>query len=217
MTRSDRLPTVAAPRSPPGETAATHLRKRLPPFGDERSGLHRGLRLPWRSEKERDQAPERAVKSHMAVPQVPDAELVEAFIGQADRYTRSGLKLGDCFSRTALDLVFRYGSVLQRSAVRQALIAYISLPDVNQLSARSVRHNTFEKHLDNLLVHVLSTIAADGTVARYDRDIASLLVETAGDRPRVPIARSDDDREADMNATLRQLEHELKKALRVRD
>jgi hypothetical protein len=59
----------------------------------------------------------------MAVPQVSDAELVEAFIGQADRYTRSGLKLGDCFSRTALDLVFRYGSVLQRSAVRQALIA----------------------------------------------------------------------------------------------
>ena len=92
--------------------------------------------------------------------------------------------------------------------------SYISLPDVNQLSARSVRHNTFGKHLDNLLVHVLRTVAADGTVARYDRDISSLLVETAGDRPRVPIARSDDDREADMNATLRQLEHELKKALR---
>jgi len=153
----------------------------------------------------------------MAVPQVSDADLVEAFIGQADRHTHSGLKLGHCSSRTAFDLVFRYGSVLQRSAVRQALIAYISLPAVNDLSARSVRHNTFEKHLDNLLAHVLSTIAADGTVARYDRDIASLLVETAGDRPRVPIARSDDDREADMNATLRQLEHELKKALRVRD
>jgi hypothetical protein len=159
MTRSDRLPTVAAPRSPPGETAATHLRKRLPTFGDERSGVHRGLRLPWRSEKERDQAPEGAVKSHMAVPQVPDAELVEAFIGQEDRYAHSGLKLGDCISRTAFDLVFRYGSVLQRSAVRQALIACISLPAINHLSSRSVRHNTFEKHLDNLLVHVLRTIA----------------------------------------------------------
>jgi hypothetical protein len=104
-------------------------------------------------------------------------------IGQADRHTHSGLKLGDCFSRTAFDLVFRYGSVLQRSAVRQALIAYISLPAVNHLSARSVRHNTFEKHLDNLLVHVLSTIAADGTVARYDRDIASLLVEPTASGP----------------------------------
>ena len=80
-----------------------------------------------------------------------------------------------------------------------------------------MRHNTFEKHLDNLLVYVLRTIAADGNVARYDRDIASLLVETAGDRPRVPIARSDNDRVADMDATFRQLEHELKKALRVLD
>jgi hypothetical protein len=130
-----------------------------------------------------------AVQSRMAVPQVSDADLVEAFIGQADRHTHSGLKLGDCFSRTAFELVFRYGSVLQRSAVRQALIAYISLPAVNHLSDRSVRHNTFEKHLDNLLVHVLSTIAADGTVARYDRDIASLLVETAADRPRVRSVR----------------------------
>jgi hypothetical protein len=43
---------------------------------------------------------------------------------------------------------------------------------------------TFEKHLDNLLVHVLRTIAADGTVASYDRDIANLLVETAADRGR---------------------------------
>ena len=43
------------------------------------------------------------------------------------------------------------------------------------------------------------------------RDIASLLVETAGDRPRVPIARSDNDRVADMDATFRQLEHELKR------
>jgi hypothetical protein len=63
----------------------------------------------------------------MAGPQVTDAELVETFIRQADRYTHSGLRLRDCFSRTAFDLVFGYGSVLQRSAVRQALIACISL------------------------------------------------------------------------------------------
>jgi hypothetical protein len=67
----------------------------------------------------------------MADPQVLDADLVGTFIGQADRYTHSGLKLRDCFSRTAFDLAFRYGSVLQRSAVRQALIACISLPAID--------------------------------------------------------------------------------------
>jgi hypothetical protein len=153
----------------------------------------------------------------MAVPQVSDAELVEAFIGQADRYTHSGLKLRDCFSRTAFDLVFRYGSVLQRSAVRQALIACISLPAIDHLSATSVRHITFERHLDNLLVHVLRTIGADGTVASYDRDIANLLVET--DRTRAPIVRDKNDQHAmaDMDATVRQLEQRLKKVLGVRD
>jgi len=40
----------------------------------------------------------------MAGPQVTDADLVEAFIGRADRYTHSGLKLRDCFPRTAFDL-----------------------------------------------------------------------------------------------------------------
>jgi hypothetical protein len=155
----------------------------------------------------------------MAVPPVSDAELVEAFIGQADRYTHSGLKLRDCFSRTAFDLVFRYGSVLQRSAVRQALIACMSLPAVDHLSAISVRHITFEKHLDNLLVHALRTIAADSTVASYDRDIADLLVETAADRTRPPIVRDKNDQHAmaDIDATLRQLEQQLKKALGVRD
>ena len=123
----------------------------------------------------------------MAGPQVTDADLVETFIGQADRSTHSGLKLRDCFSRTAFDLVFRYGSVLQKSSVRHALVACLSLPAVDHLSAPSVRHATFEKHLDNLLVHALRTIAADGTVARYDRDIANLLVETAADRTRAPM------------------------------
>ena len=141
----------------------------------------------------------------MAVPQVPDAELVETFVGQADRYTHSGFKLRNCFSRTAFDLVFQYGSVLQISAVRQALIACILLPAVDHPLAPSVRHMTFEKHLDNLLVHVLRTIAADGTVASYDRDIANLLVETAADRARAPIVRDKNDQHAmaDIDATVR--------------
>jgi hypothetical protein len=155
----------------------------------------------------------------MAGPQVTDADLVEAFSGQADRYTHSGLKLRDCFSRTAFDLAFRYGSVLQKSAVRQALIACISLPPVDQLLAPSVRHITFEKHLDNLLVHVLRTIAADGAVARYDRDIANLLIETAADRTRAPTLRHKHDQhaEAGIDATARHLEEQPKKVLGVRD
>jgi hypothetical protein len=155
----------------------------------------------------------------MAGPQVSDAELVETFTGQADRYTHSGLRLRDCFSRTAFDLVFRYGSVLQKSAVRQALIACISLPAIDHLSATSVRHITFEGHLDNLLVHVLRSIAADSTVASYDRDIANLLVETAADRARAPIVRDKNDQHAmaDIDATVRHLEQQLKKVLGVRD
>jgi hypothetical protein len=155
----------------------------------------------------------------MAGPKVTDADLVEAFIGQADRNTHSGLKLRDCFSRTAFDLVFRYGSVLQKSAVRQALIACISLPAVDHLPTPSVRHITFEKHLDSLLVHVLRTIGADGAVARYDRDIANLLVETAADRTRAPTERHKNDQhaEADIDATVRHLEQQLKKMLGVRD
>jgi hypothetical protein len=154
----------------------------------------------------------------MAVPQVSDAELVETFIGQADRYTHFGLKLRDCFSRTAFDLVFGYGSVLQKSAVRQALIACISLPAIDHPSATSVRHVTFERHLDNLLVHVLRTIAADGTVASYNRDIANLLVETAADRTRAMVKdKNDQPAMADIDATVRQLEQQLKKVLGVRD
>ena len=155
----------------------------------------------------------------MAGPKVTDADLVEAFIGQADRNTHSGLRLRDCFSRTAFDLVFQYGSVLQISAVRQALIACISLPAADHPPAPSVRHMTFEKHLDNLLVHVLRTIAADVTVASYDRDIANLLVETAADRTRAPAVRHKNDQhaEADIDATGRHLEQQLKKVLEVRD
>jgi hypothetical protein len=155
----------------------------------------------------------------MAGPQVTDADLVETFIGQADRNTHSGINLRNCFSRTAFDLVFRYGSVLQKSAVRQALIACISLPAVDHLSTPSVRHIIFEKHLDNLLVHALRTIAADCTVARYDRDIANLLVETAADRTKAPMAKDQNDQsaKADIDATVRQLEQQLKKVLGVRD
>ena len=155
----------------------------------------------------------------MAGPKVTDADLVETFIGQADRNTHSGLKLRDCFSRTAFDLVFQYGSVLQISAVRQALIACILLPAVDHPLAPSVRHMTFEKHLDNLLVHVLRTIASDSTVASYDRDIANLLVETAADRTRAPMLKDKNGQhvEADIDATVRQLEQQLKKVLGVRD
>jgi hypothetical protein len=73
--------------------------------------------------------------------------------------------------------------------------------------------------LDNLLGHALRTIAADGAVARYDRDIANLLVETAADRTRAPMLKDKNDQhvEADIDATVRQLEQQLKKVLGVRD
>ena len=76
---------------------------------------------------------------------------------------------------------------------------------------------TFEKHLDNLLVHVLRTIAADGTVASYDRDIANLLVETAAARKRTPIVTDKQDQEAtaDIDTIMRQLDQQLKEVLGV--
>jgi hypothetical protein len=85
--------------------------------------------------------------------------------------------------------------------------------------APSVRPMTFEKHLDNLLVHVLRTIASDSTVASYDRDIANLLVETAADRKRTPIVTDKKDQEAtaDIDTITRQLDHQLKKVLGVLD
>jgi hypothetical protein len=64
----------------------------------------------------------------MAVPQASDLELSEKFLGQSDRYTHSNPKPSEGFSRVAFELVFEYGSNLQKSAVRQALIACVSLP-----------------------------------------------------------------------------------------
>ena len=155
----------------------------------------------------------------MAAQQMSDAELVETFLGQADRYTHSGLKLSDCFSRTAFELVFKYGTILQMSAARQALIACNSLPAVDPRSVSPVRHVTFERHLNHLLLHILGTIADDGNVANSDRVVAKLLVETAADRTKTPITKSKDDRHvvADIHATLQRLEQDLKNALRVRD
>jgi DNA invertase Pin-like site-specific DNA recombinase len=57
----------------------------------------------------------------MAVPQASDLELFEKFLGQPDRYTHSNLKLSEGFSRVAFELVFEYGSTLQKSAVRDAI------------------------------------------------------------------------------------------------
>jgi hypothetical protein len=72
---------------------------------------------------------------------------------------------------------------------------------------------TFEKHLDNLLVHILRTIAADGTVASHDRDIANLLVETAADRKRTSIVTDKKGQEApaDIDAIIRQFGSAAKK------
>jgi hypothetical protein len=66
---------------------------------------------------------------------------------------------------------------------------------------------------------VLRSIAADSTVASYDRDIANLLVETAADRARAPIVRDKNDQHAiaDIDATVRHLEQQLKKVLGARD
>ena len=115
----------------------------------------------------------------MATYRPSEAELVEAFLGQADRYTHSGVKLSDCFSWEAFALVFNYGTVLQKSALRQALLACISLPHVDSESATPIRHVTFEKHLNNWLVHVLRIIADDSNVDNSDRRMAKVLAESA--------------------------------------
>jgi hypothetical protein len=131
----------------------------------------------------------------------------------------AGLKFRDCFSPTAFELVFTYATILQKSAARQALIACILLPAIDPLSDTSVRHITFETHLDNLLLHVLKTIADDRKVPDADRDIAKVLVEIASDRTQAPTARREDDRRVvtDIDAMIRQLEQELKKAFQVRN
>ena len=150
----------------------------------------------------------------MAVPQASDLELIEQFLGQSDRYTHSNLKLSEGFSRVAFELVFEYGSNLQKSAVRQALIACVSLPAVGAHSFTPVRNITFEKHLSNLLVHVLKAIADDKAVASYDRDIAMLLAETGLGRPSATRAREMGDRHPalDTEAIVRQLERQLRQA-----
>ncbi len=114
--------------------------------------------------------------------QPTDSELLDAFLSQNDRLTHSGMMLSDCFSPSQFDLVFEYGSVVQRSAVRQALIACLSLPAIEPGTVVSPRHVTFEKHLENLLLHALRSIAADEWVPRPERVAASLLVEAAAIR-----------------------------------
>jgi len=150
----------------------------------------------------------------MAVPQASDLELIEKFLGQSDRYTHSNLKLSEGFSRVAFELVFEYGSNLQKSAVRQALIACVSLPAVGAHSFTPVRNITFEKHLSNLLVHVLKAIANDNAVSTYDRDIAMLLADTGLGRPSATSAREMDAHHAalDTEAIVRQLERQLRQA-----
>jgi hypothetical protein len=111
--------------------------------------------------------------------QLTDMELLDAFLSQDDRLTHSGMMLSDCFTPSQFDLVFEYGTVMQKSAVRQALIACLSLPAVERGAEMPPRNATFEKHLENLLLHALRSIAADQWVPRPERVAASLLVEAA--------------------------------------
>ena len=127
-----------------------------------------------------------AGKVRMAALQPPNAELVETFLSQPDRYTYSGLKFSDCFSLKAVELVFEHGTTFHNSAVRQALMACNALPPVDPQSATPVRHITFEKHLDNLLRHILRIIADDNSVGSSDRVIAKLLLRRGGVRKRAP-------------------------------
>ena len=119
--------------------------------------------------------------------QPTDMELLDAFLSQNDRRTHSGMMLSDCFSPSQFDLVFEYGTVIQKSAVRQALIACLSLPAIEPGAETPPRNVTFEKHLENLLLHALRSIAVDEWVPRPERVAANLLVEAAEIRklPRV--------------------------------
>jgi hypothetical protein len=111
--------------------------------------------------------------------QLTDLELLDAFFSQEDRLTHSGLMLSDCFSPSQFELVFDYGTVIQRSAVRQALIACLSLSSIDLGQEVPPRNATFEKHLANLLLHALRSIAADERVPHRERVAANLLVEAA--------------------------------------
>jgi hypothetical protein len=68
-----------------------------------------------------------------------------------------------------------------------------------------VRHVTFEKHLSNLLVHVLKTIADDDAIGGYDRDIARLLVETRLGQLYAPKLERVDDYHIPVETTVFQL------------
>jgi hypothetical protein len=151
--------------------------------------------------------------------QQSDIELVVAFLSQPDRYTYSGGRLSDCFPRTAFELVFEYGTILQKSAVRQALMACISLPAVDPGSHASVRHITFEKHLSNLLLHTLRNIAVDNGVDVSDRHLAELLIDVSDVRSQSSVASEKDDEHADIDGVVivQQLERALQKAFGVRD
>jgi hypothetical protein len=96
--------------------------------------------------------------------------------------------LGDCFSASQFDLAFQYGSVVQRSAIRHALIACLSLPPPDPCADLPVRYATFEKHLENLLLHTLKSVAGDMQVARPERVAANLLVEAAWFRNNFEVA-----------------------------
>ena len=135
-----------------------------------------------------------------------DVELVEAFLGQPDRHTHSGLRLSEGFSWEAFALVFNYGTVLQRSAVRQALLACISLPAVDSRFATPVRHITWEKHLNKWLIHVLGNIADDINVDSSDRRMAEVLVESASPGTQTTVPRDEADRHParDTDVPLRQ-------------
>ena len=111
--------------------------------------------------------------------QPTDSELLDAFFGQDDRLTHSGMMLSDCFAPSQFDLGFEYGTVFQKSAVRQALIACLSLPTIEPGAETPPRNATFEKHLENLLLHALRSIATGEWVPRPERTAASLLVEAA--------------------------------------
>jgi hypothetical protein len=111
-----------------------------------------------------------------------DADLANAFLGQDDRTTHSGLLLSECFSRNQFNLVFTYGTVMQRSAVRQALIACLSLPPFDARLAPPARNATFERHLENLVLHALRSMTSDLRIPEPDRIAAKLLVEAASMR-----------------------------------
>jgi hypothetical protein len=151
--------------------------------------------------------------------QQSDIELVAAFLSQPDRYTYSGGRLSDCFPRTAFELVFEYGTILQKSAVRQALMACISLPAVDPGSHASVRHVTFEKHLSNLLLHSLRNVAVENSVDVADRHLAELLIDVSDVRSQSSVASEKDDEHADIDGVVivQQLERALQKAFGVRD